>query len=782
PAAGNQWYDPSQKQGWARLAVPTKDFRVEAAQGTTSSAGPLLTSSWHQGAPYNDLCPMGDGGRTVVGCVATATAQILKFWQWPATGLGSHYYQWQGDNSCGGTTPPSWLIVDFFDAYDWANIPDNCNSGCSPAQQAALAELNYEVGVALNMDYSRCGSGASTAYAAYVFPTYFKYKPTTQVFNRIDYTQQGWFDLIRSEIDAGRPMQYRINLHSIVCDGYRDEFGQLEFHMNYGWNEGHSTWYVLDNLYCNWITGEVCPWEEEFLVAGIEPQLDPVLAFQKAAMSDITPDGDSLVQAGETANLQVVVTNQGFDATSTMGILSTSDPYLTITRAQATFNPVIAWGAEGSTQVPFELTVAPDCPNPHVAVLRLDLSAAGGFAFADEFRVFIGDTPGFEDNVESGAGFWVSHSFTSSYVNEWHLETARSHSGTTSWKAGGAGGGAYADNSDGALFAPPLLLPTDAKLTFWHWIEAEDDANFMAWDGAIVMIRPSGGVWTRIAPVGGYPYTTLQNSSCGFGPGVPCYSGAHGWTEAVFDLSAYSGVVELMFRFSSDGAATREGWYIDDVWVGNTLGGSNVHLSLFPELSIDFESVLSRGITTARIAETGPLPPQGYAAVPAAPARYYDLATNATISGTASVCIGYEDADVSRDESTLKLLHYEGGAWVDVTTSLTPETNVSCGSAATLSPFLVGEKTSCCNGRVGDANGLGVYPQEVTISDIQTLVTAKFIYGTCAGYVPCLAEGDVNQSGGTNPTCSSITISDIQALVNHLFIAGPANAPLNSCL
>jgi len=88
----------------------------------------------------------------------------------------------------------------------------------------------------------------------------------------------------------------------------------------------------------------------------------------------------------------------------------------------------------------------------------------------------------------------------------------------------------------------------------------------------------------------------------------------------------------------------------------------------------------------------------------------------------------------------------------------------------------------CCVGRVGDANSVGIYPQEVTISDIQTLVTAKFIQGKCDGIVQCLTEADVNQSGGVSPKCSDITISDIQTLVNHLFIAGPANAPLKSCL
>jgi len=88
----------------------------------------------------------------------------------------------------------------------------------------------------------------------------------------------------------------------------------------------------------------------------------------------------------------------------------------------------------------------------------------------------------------------------------------------------------------------------------------------------------------------------------------------------------------------------------------------------------------------------------------------------------------------------------------------------------------------CCVGRVGGANGIGTYPQEVTIGDIQALVTAKFIVGTCDGTLPCLGEGDVNQSGGANPTCNDITIGDTMALVNHLYIAGPVNAPLSECL
>jgi hypothetical protein len=91
--------------------------------------------------------------------------------------------------------------------------------------------------------------------------------------------------------------------------------------------------------------------------------------------------------------------------------------------------------------------------------------------------------------------------------------------------------------------------------------------------------------------------------------------------------------------------------------------------------------------------------------------------------------------------------------------------------------------SNCCNGRVGNANGLGTYPNEVTISDIQLLVTAKFISTLpCEQNLHCLTEADVNQSGGANPACKDITVADIQTLVNHLFIAGPVAAPLKSCL
>jgi hypothetical protein len=80
----------------------------------------------------------------------------------------------------------------------------------------------------------------------------------------------------------------------------------------------------------------------------------------------------------------------------------------------------------------------------------------------------------------------------------------------------------------------------------------------------------------------------------------------------------------------------------------------------------------------------------------------------------------------------------------------------------------------CCVDRVGDANGEGEYPDEVTLSDIMLMVDVKFISGDCSKF-PCLAEADVNQDGGDDPDCENhVTLSDIMTLVDFLFISGEA--------
>ena len=78
----------------------------------------------------------------------------------------------------------------------------------------------------------------------------------------------------------------------------------------------------------------------------------------------------------------------------------------------------------------------------------------------------------------------------------------------------------------------------------------------------------------------------------------------------------------------------------------------------------------------------------------------------------------------------------------------------------------------CCTDRVGDANGLG--GDEPSIGDVSVMIDAKYITGTCAGILNCLAEADINQSGGIDPTCDDISLGDIAILIDYLFITGPS--------
>ena len=272
PARGGQRLGAAHRAEWDRFAVEPDVFEAELGASRfepLTEVGPLLTTAWHQGSPYNNLCPMGDGGRTVVGCVATATAQILRYHGSPFAGFGSHCYYWSGDSSCGGSSPGSELCAYYDDSYDWENMPNTCSGGCNTVERDALAELCYEVGVAFNMNYGRCGSGAYTANALNVFPTYFGYSTAIDRENRNAHWPTSWFAIIQEEINLDRPMQYRILGHSIVCDGWRDTGGTQQYHMNYGWADSHNAWYVLDELY---MSGDP---NDEYLIRRIIPPDTP---------------------------------------------------------------------------------------------------------------------------------------------------------------------------------------------------------------------------------------------------------------------------------------------------------------------------------------------------------------------------------------------------------------------------------------------------------------------------------------------------------------------------
>jgi hypothetical protein len=80
---------------WQELIAGRTPARPAAPAGVTAEPGYLvlpLTALWDQGAPYFDQLPIltpGTSEHTLVGCNATASAQIMYYWKWPPAGTSS---------------------------------------------------------------------------------------------------------------------------------------------------------------------------------------------------------------------------------------------------------------------------------------------------------------------------------------------------------------------------------------------------------------------------------------------------------------------------------------------------------------------------------------------------------------------------------------------------------------------------------------------------------------------------------------------------------------------
>ncbi|MGX8712404.1 MAG: C10 family peptidase [bacterium] len=223
-------------------------------QGSMKSSGqsvsPMITSTWDQSYPYNILCPYDsvEDHDTYVGCVAIATAQVMRYWGHPAQGRGSHSY----------STPYGTLSADFAATpYQWDSMPNVLTATLSPAEINAVAQLCHQVGVAVEMDYSTSGSNAFVGFIGDIFQwtaeralkTFFRYNPTLYAAFRNRHSGDEWDSLCRSQLAGGMPLIYAgfgpMGGHAYIVDGY-DSLGF--FHVNWGWGGFYDGYFTLDSL------------------------------------------------------------------------------------------------------------------------------------------------------------------------------------------------------------------------------------------------------------------------------------------------------------------------------------------------------------------------------------------------------------------------------------------------------------------------------------------------------------------------------------------------------
>ena len=220
------------------------------------SVEPLLSSIWNQTDLYNNMAPEDPNsvysGHCKSGCVANTMSQIMRYWEWPRHGQGSHGYNANSNYGNYG-----WQEANFGEAtYRFELMPDFLDFASPQSEVDATALLEYHAGVSVDMGY---GANASGAYSENVGPSlqeYFRYSPDLQ--HRYQNDPFQWEEDLVANLDAGMPLYYAsqgdAGGHAYVLDGYDDFY---MFHLNWGWAGFDNGYYTIDGFY---LTFYSFPW------------------------------------------------------------------------------------------------------------------------------------------------------------------------------------------------------------------------------------------------------------------------------------------------------------------------------------------------------------------------------------------------------------------------------------------------------------------------------------------------------------------------------------------
>ena len=219
--------------------VSTK-FEISLKAKTQYEAvSPFIQTEWGQGFPYNNLCPLDPlyGDKCVTGCVATAMAQVLKYYQYPQRGQSSISYQ---------SSPYGIKISEDFSSYnfEWDKMPNVYDDTWTNEQKNAVAQLMYACGVSVAMHYTSAGSGAYSADVAYALINNFGYNRNLKYYDHDYFLKEEWDSIIHENLAKKQPVIYggsgENGGHQFVLDG-SDSKGL--YHINWGWNGKYNEGY-----------------------------------------------------------------------------------------------------------------------------------------------------------------------------------------------------------------------------------------------------------------------------------------------------------------------------------------------------------------------------------------------------------------------------------------------------------------------------------------------------------------------------------------------------------
>ena len=219
------------------VMTPTK---LNAGQ-LTLTVSPLMSSTWDQEAPYYNQCPTRNNSRCLTGCVATAMAQVMYYWKYPAAAPALAAYTTSTRKISMPALPGTTL--------DWSNMRDSYSGSYTTAQGNAVATLMLYCGQSCLMDYDISSAGGSGAYCEDQLTGMiaFGYNSGATCIDRDNYSASAWNAMMQEDLAAGRPILYAgddswAGGHAFVVDGWNGS----KYHVNWGWSGDGDGYFALD--------------------------------------------------------------------------------------------------------------------------------------------------------------------------------------------------------------------------------------------------------------------------------------------------------------------------------------------------------------------------------------------------------------------------------------------------------------------------------------------------------------------------------------------------------
>ncbi len=225
---------------------------IRSGNRALASIPPLLASEWGQTSPYNLKCPMVDSTRAVVGCSAVSLAQVMRYWQYPASCDSLPSYITRTTGLYVDALPPT--------SFSWELMLDKYRIGGSHTseQLAAVTTLMRYVAQAEHMDYRHGSSDATEfdildAIRFFGFDKHAFFAEKTSLDGTTYYSDPIWEVMLHNELKSHRPVIYcgysmtsdtTMTGHAFNVDGYNAEDGT--FHVNFGWRGTGNGYYALN--------------------------------------------------------------------------------------------------------------------------------------------------------------------------------------------------------------------------------------------------------------------------------------------------------------------------------------------------------------------------------------------------------------------------------------------------------------------------------------------------------------------------------------------------------